>query len=184
MSDRIVVLYPGRGGTATGYKNKYEHWAHHSLKLGSIYIPLNNPDSVDFDQVVVPRLEAVLTTVLVNYPNTEITLVGKSAGAGAAIACAYKFPITHLVAIAPSLNAGELLTLSGAQQFTGKSLTIVGSLDTITPPNSVFSIAAKFLNNIFIVISGLDHHTIGPPFPSILDKVVIQFINRHGVCSE
>lgn len=191
-SNKIVVIYPGAGGTLDGYENKY-------LKLAGIIqdrigcvVRQNNVrvPTANYHSILCNNLETVLEYVLNNSLNIfdiadpEVYLMGFSNGAGATAAVAYKYPqVSKLLLLAPAFGAGTESVAHGLGLFTGEVYIAIGKNDINVgyKTGQVFKELSKSASLVKLeVIPMCDHQFRGEVNSMILSKAPLWAFNNDS----
>jgi pimeloyl-ACP methyl ester carboxylesterase len=115
-----------------------------------------------FPEVCLPEFQGDLTTRLsafekMCYGCNNLTLVGSSFGGLMATCFAIRYPVRchSLVLLAPALNFHEFSLPE--EKITIPTILIIGSRDTVTPPDKVLPLARKSFSQLQIFSYDDDH---------------------------
>lgn len=181
-TDKVVINYPGAGGTLEGYENKYLKLA--SLiqeHIGSVVL-MNNvrvPTS-EYHTILRNNLEDVIDYSIANavslfgVSEPEIYLMGFSNGAGAVAAVAHKYPqVSKILLLAPAFGAGVEEVSKGLAEFKNEVYIAIGKNDINVGYKSgeTFKGLAKNASLVKLeVIPDCDHQFRGETNSRILSK--------------
>ncbi len=143
----IVINYPGFNGDVDGFANKYGKLGNFLQRNLGAAVRTDNPrfEGVDYSQSVQDHLRAVIDYTLVHSveisgkspQETELYLMGNSAGAGAVSAVANEYPqVKKILLIAPAGNAGGDAITHGLGRYKGECSIIVGENDEVVGPEA------------------------------------------------
>lgn len=138
----IVVSYPGLDADIDGYANKYGNLGNFLQgEVGSV-LRTDNPHYTGFkyQNSLQEHLEAVVDYALEHSveiagkapEETDVYLMGYSAGASGVAAVAHKYPqVGKILLMAPSGDAGQEAITKGLSQYTGECHIVIGENDEL-----------------------------------------------------
>ncbi len=188
-TNKVIISYPGAGGTLDGYDNKYLKLANHMQEhIGSV-VRMNNvrvPTSA-YHVILCSNLEDVINYCIHNAlslfgtSDLEVYLMGFSNGAGAVAAVAYKYPVVKkILLLAPAFGAGEKAVTLGLEAFKNEVYIAIGKNDLNVGYKSgeTFQALAKNASVAkLVVIPDCDHQFRGELNSRILSKAPLWAFN-------
>lgn len=188
-SNKIIINYPGTGGSIDGYHDKYIKLANYLVKkkIGAV-VRIPNYYHLEFDWDV--NLKATIEFVLKNAleicgtNNPEIYLMGMSAGATAIALIASEHPeVKKILLLEPASIFLTDLEISAMQNFKGEVTIVVGT--EIEAFGKV--VGESFLNYFsqasqkeLFEIPNCDHHFTGEINGRILSQAPVYAFDNEG----
>jgi hypothetical protein len=181
-TNKVIINYPGAGGTLEGYEDKYLKLAYlMQERIGSVVL-MNNvrvPTS-EYHNILRTNLEDVIDYCIANsvslfgVSDPEIYLMGFSNGAGAVAAVAHKYTqISKILLLAPAFGAGVKEVSEGLSEFKNEVYIAIGKNDINVGYKSgeTFKGLAKSASLVeLVVIPDCDHQFRGETNGRILSK--------------
>ena len=181
---RIIINYPGTGGSHDGYCGKHRKIAG-LLQSGSMaaVIRMDNPGKAPYGyatwlrdrlrHVIQFALEESVTICGSHTP--EIYLMGFSSGASAIASIAHEFDLViKILLIAPIMNRKGNGSLTKLDQYRGEIAVVVGDADTVAPPSvsrEFYTLAKNSKRRRLEVVPRCDHQFRGERNARILSKL-------------
>lgn len=180
-SPRVIINYPGAGGSINGYNDKYSKIGKVAAlsHLGSFVQMPNLRRSGSYAESLRADLLAVTSFIrehsleLFSHAEPELCLAGISAGGGAVAAVAEEVEAKKILLVAPSSDAGITEIVTGISKYSGELYIAVGDWDSIVSPESskfLYKQATNASRRELCVIPNCDHQFRGTDNGSILSK--------------
>jgi pimeloyl-ACP methyl ester carboxylesterase len=191
---KIVVIYPGLGGTIDGEcrdltsasPHRYRRLAER-LQSGSVaaVIRVANPPCGYYGggQVALDRLRRAIeyalryARALCGETRPELYLMGFSAGAGAAAALSGEYQPSRLLLVAPAWDVGPQRIIAGLKEYAGRLTILVGEEDEIVGRNAAClfdEISPVARNKKVLLVRECDHFFLREDHDRFLEETSIR----------
>lgn len=149
----VLLVLTGRGGSLSGYDEKYKKIAQMAVKeygftagIAAVTDEVWADKEKSFDEMISRTCRAA----------SKVYIMGVSAGASLALWYAHKYKnVVKVLCINPVLNVNLPLTINGMKEFKGEKLFIIsGDCD----PSYVWAKMIKSTDNVEVrVLKNVDH---------------------------
>jgi alpha-beta hydrolase superfamily lysophospholipase len=195
---KIVVIYPGLGGTLDGEcrdltsasPHRYRRLAERLQSEGvAAVIRVANPPCGYYGggQVALDRLRRAIeyalfhARALCGESRPELCLMGFSAGAGAAAALSGEYQPRRMLLVAPAWDVGPQRIIAGLKDYAGRLTILVGEKDEIVGRNtaSLFDeISPGARNKKVVILPDCDHFFLREDHDRFLEETSISMFTE------
>lgn len=181
-SNAIIINFPGFNGQIDGYNNKYGKLAEFMQEnIGAVIRSGNHHyGEIDYSESIQDDLKTIIDYAIENSKaitgkeDSDIYLMGFSAGASGVAAVAHAFPqVKKILLMAPSADAGMRAVKEGLRKFKGEVYVIAGEDDEIVGPETapqIFSFVKTKATHKLEIIKNCDHQFRGTENGIIMSK--------------
>lgn len=196
VSNTVLIMMPGFGGTAAGYCDKYVAMADMARKRGVGAVVRTSNHTVgylDYALAGPQQLRAVIRRVqsealrICGTKAPRLVLAGFSAGASAVAVVAHEFPcIERMLLTAMSGDAGREAIRAGLESYSGDVAMAVGEDDESVHrfPAMAIEWCARASRRRFALIPECDHQFRGEKNGRILSHLLLWAFLDDGEASD
>jgi len=183
---RIIINYPGTGGSQDGYCGKHRQIAEilQSRSVGAV-IRMDNPGTAPYDYAswLRDRLRHVIQFALETATDIcgshapEIYLMGFSSGATSIACVAHEFDqVSNILLLSPIVNRKRGGPWEELKRYREKIAVVVGDGDTVAPPSvseQFYRTAENCSRRRLEIVPGCDHQFQGERNARILSNLAV-----------